>query len=85
MLWPDFSRADFEEALATYEARVRRFGGALRPVAARREPRKTGTSDLLRVLVAIPAIAFAVLIIWQGGWVFAAGIGAARPWSACTS
>ncbi|MDA0180773.1 phosphatidate cytidylyltransferase [Solirubrobacter phytolaccae] len=28
-----------------------------------------------RVLVAIPAIAFAVLIIWQGGWVFAAGIG----------
>jgi phosphatidate cytidylyltransferase len=28
-----------------------------------------------RVLVAIPAVAFAVLIIWQGGWVFAAGIG----------
>jgi len=27
VLWPDFSRADFEEALATYEARVRRFGG----------------------------------------------------------
>jgi phosphatidate cytidylyltransferase len=32
--------------------------------------------DLLnRVLVAVPAVAFAVLIIWQGGWVFAAGIG----------
>jgi len=27
VLWPDFSRADLEEALATYEARVRRFGG----------------------------------------------------------
>jgi phosphatidate cytidylyltransferase len=41
-----------------------------------RKPRK-GTSDLLaRVLVAIPAVAFAVLIIWQGEWVFAAGIAA---------
>jgi undecaprenyl diphosphate synthase len=27
VLWPDFSRSDFEEALASYEARVRRFGG----------------------------------------------------------
>ena len=27
VLWPDFSRADFEEALAQYEARRRRFGG----------------------------------------------------------
>jgi undecaprenyl diphosphate synthase len=26
VLWPDFSRADFEAALASYEARVRRFG-----------------------------------------------------------
>jgi undecaprenyl diphosphate synthase len=26
-LWPDFSRADFEAALAEYEARRRRFGG----------------------------------------------------------
>ncbi len=43
--------------------------------AARREPRKQ--SDLLaRVLVAIPAALFAVLIIWRGGWVFALGIGA---------
>src|SRR3954451_11242586 len=42
-----------------------------------REPRKQGTSDLLpRILVAIPALAFAVVIIWRGGWVFAAGIGA---------
>ena len=40
-------------------------------------PRKKGTSDLIpRILVAIPAIAFAVVIIWQGEWVFAAGIGA---------
>jgi phosphatidate cytidylyltransferase len=42
-----------------------------------REPRKKGTSDLIpRILVAIPAVAFAALIIWQGEWVFAAGIGA---------
>jgi undecaprenyl diphosphate synthase len=27
VLWPDFSRADFEAALADYEARRRRFGG----------------------------------------------------------
>jgi len=27
VLWPDFSRADFETALAEYEARGRRFGG----------------------------------------------------------
>ena len=27
VLWPDFSRADFEAALADYEARDRRFGG----------------------------------------------------------
>jgi undecaprenyl diphosphate synthase len=27
VLWPDFSRADFEEALEQYEARRRRFGG----------------------------------------------------------
>jgi undecaprenyl diphosphate synthase len=27
VLWPDFSRADFEAALADYEARQRRFGG----------------------------------------------------------
>jgi phosphatidate cytidylyltransferase len=44
--------------------------------ARRAEPRKKGTSDLIpRILVAIPAIAFAVVIIWQGEWVFAAGIG----------
>jgi len=42
-----------------------------------REPRpRKGGSDLLpRILVAIPAVAFAVVIIWQGDWVFAAGIG----------
>jgi undecaprenyl diphosphate synthase len=27
VLWPDFSRADFEAALAEYDARGRRFGG----------------------------------------------------------
>ena len=39
----------------------------------RRRPRG-GTSDLFaRVLVAIPAIAFAVFIIASGGWIFTAG------------
>jgi phosphatidate cytidylyltransferase len=48
-----------------------------RGAAAAPEPRKKGTSDLVpRILVAIPAVAFAVVIIWQGGWVFAAGIAA---------
>jgi phosphatidate cytidylyltransferase len=42
-----------------------------------REPRKTGTSDLIpRIIVAVPAVAFAALIIWQGKWVFAVGIAA---------
>ena len=27
VLWPDFSRADLEAALASYAARERRFGG----------------------------------------------------------
>ena len=27
VLWPDFSRRDFESALAEYDARRRRFGG----------------------------------------------------------
>jgi phosphatidate cytidylyltransferase len=53
---------------------VSRARSARRPAA---EPRRKGTSDLLpRILVAIPAIAFAVVIIWQGEWVFAAGVGA---------
>ena len=45
--------------------------------ARSREPRKKGTSDLIpRIVVAIPAIAFAVAIIYFGDWVFAAGIAA---------
>ena len=40
---------------------------------SRRKPRR-GTSDLFaRILVAIPAIAFAVFIIVSGGWIFTAG------------
>jgi undecaprenyl diphosphate synthase len=27
VLWPDFSRADFEAALAEYDSRKRRYGG----------------------------------------------------------
>ena len=40
-----------------------------------RRPARRGTSDLgLRILIAIPAIAYAVFIIVSGGWVFAIGI-----------
>ena len=43
-------------------------------MSTRRRPRR-GTSDLgLRILIAIPAIAYAVFIIVSGGWVFAIGI-----------
>jgi phosphatidate cytidylyltransferase len=35
-----------------------------------------GADLLARVLVAIPAVVFAVFIIYEGGWIFAAGIGA---------
>ncbi len=41
----------------------------------RRPPRRRGGSDLvLRVLWAIPAIAYAIFIIAGGGWIFAVGI-----------
>jgi phosphatidate cytidylyltransferase len=44
--------------------------------ARRREPRRRrGASDLPgRVLWAIPAIAYAIFIIYSGGWIFTAGI-----------
>jgi phosphatidate cytidylyltransferase len=42
---------------------------------ARPRPRRRGGSDLsLRILAAIPAIAYAIFIIVAGGWVFAVGI-----------
>ena len=43
--------------------------------ARRRSRRRGGRSDLgRRILVAIPAVAYAIFIIVAGGWVFAAGI-----------
>jgi phosphatidate cytidylyltransferase len=46
-----------------------------RPGAAAREPRKPRGGDLLRrVLVAVPALVYAIAIIAAGGWVFAIGI-----------
>lgn len=52
--------------------------GARGPRGARRgSSSSSSSSDLLpRVLVAIPAVAFAVTIIYFGDWVFAAGIAA---------
>jgi phosphatidate cytidylyltransferase len=48
---------------------------AARQRSSRRQPRKrSGVPDLLaRVLVALPAIAFAVFIVASGGWIFTAG------------
>jgi phosphatidate cytidylyltransferase len=47
---------------------------AARPRSRRRRSLRRGSSDLgARILVAIPAIAFAIFIVAQGGWVFAAG------------
>ena len=43
--------------------------------ARRRPPRRGGGGDLgRRILVAIPAIAYAIFIIAAGGWIFAAGV-----------
>jgi phosphatidate cytidylyltransferase len=44
-------------------------------MSTRRRPRRRrGTSDLgLRIIAAVPAVAFAIFIIVMGGWVFAAG------------
>ena len=42
---------------------------------ARRSARRHAASDLgARVWIAIPAIAYAILIVWQGGWIFALGV-----------
>jgi phosphatidate cytidylyltransferase len=43
-------------------------------MSTRRRRRRGGGSDLgLRLLVAVPAVAFAIFIIYYGGWIFAAG------------
>ena len=40
-----------------------------------RRRRRRGGSDLgARVWIAVPAIAYAILIVWQGGWIFALGV-----------
>ena len=42
---------------------------------ARRSARRNAASDLgARVWIAIPAIVYAIVIVWQGGWIFAAGV-----------
>jgi phosphatidate cytidylyltransferase len=43
-------------------------------MSTRRRRRRGGGSDLgLRVIAAIPAVAFAIFIIYYGGWIFAGG------------
>ena len=44
-------------------------------MSARRARRRRGGSDLgVRILAAIPAIAYGIFIIVAGGWIFALGI-----------
>ena len=67
-------------------APLRRPLDGRRPRARPREPRKTGTSDLLpRILVAIPAIAFAVADHLAGRVGLRARASARSAVSACTS
>jgi phosphatidate cytidylyltransferase len=40
---------------------------------SRRRPRRGGSDLFARVIVAVPAIAFAIFIIASGGWIFTAG------------
>ncbi len=47
-----------------------------RESGSEQEPRKKSSDLIPRILVAIPAVVFAALIIWQGEWVFALGVGA---------
>ena len=83
VLWPDFSRADLEAALAELRRARAPLRGPLmasRPPAARRAPRRAAAPTWsARILVAIPAIAFAVVIICFGGAMFALGVARARP------
>ena len=70
-LWPDFSREVFEASLEEYAARQRRFGGAMSDGGAlRARPRPGGSLAVAQ----IPAVLFAILIVWQGGEVFALGV-----------
>ena len=92
VLWPDFSRADLEarsRSTTPGDAASAGADGRARPLApphgaaprgATRRPTSARGS-----WIAIPAIAFAIAIIYFGGVVFAAGVAAARAASACTS
>ena len=44
-----------------------------RPRQSRRRPRRGGSDLPARVLVALPAIAFAIFIVASGGWIFTVG------------
>jgi phosphatidate cytidylyltransferase len=46
---------------------------ATRSRSRRRRPRRGGSDLFARILVALPAIAFAIFIVAYGGWVFTAG------------
>jgi phosphatidate cytidylyltransferase len=45
-----------------------------RPSGSRRRPKRGGSDLFARILVALPAIAFAIFIVAYGGWVFTAGV-----------
>jgi phosphatidate cytidylyltransferase len=47
---------------------------ATRSRSRRRRPRRGGSDLFARILVALPAIAFAIFIVAYGGWVFTTGV-----------
>jgi phosphatidate cytidylyltransferase len=47
---------------------------ATRSRSRRRRPQRGGSDLFARILVALPAIAFAIFIVAYGGWVFTAGV-----------
>ena len=74
-LWPDFTREAFEASLEEYAARRRRFGGAV-GVAARAASAPARRSDLAPRdrWSRSRRSSFALVIVDQGGVVFALGI-----------
>ena len=83
-LWPDFSREAFEASLDEYAARGRRFGGAS---DGRARASGARASDLApRVVVAIPAILFALFIVARAARCSRSGSSCSAwwRWASCT-
>ena len=72
-LWPDFTREAFEASLDGVRGAAAPVRGPV-GMAARRRAAGQGSDLAPRIVVAIPAIVFALFIVDQGGEVFAVGL-----------